>query len=241
MSGMPLGVAPAGGRTGRGEPAEAGPAPPVAWGEEGAHVCPGGIPGEGSPNREGGGRGHGAAVTWVPATAGRRRRRRRRSSPAPGLGRSLGRRRGLARGAQRAPCRPGRRRHGPRPPCPSAGPGRPPPPHGPGRLRLRLPGGRPAAGASPRTAPGSAHPPRRPALPAPRAAAKLRGGRPGPRESEREHGLRHPGRSVKATTTGAVLLLPTCRGGHWACANADHIRIHNLMNTVTFWLCSLEI
>ncbi|XP_027724589.1 uncharacterized protein LOC114047885 [Vombatus ursinus] len=151
-------------------------------------------------------------------------RRRRRSSPAPGLGRSLGRRRGLAQGAQRAPSRPGRRRRrGPRPPCPSSGPGRPPPPHGSGRLEL--PGGRPAAGASPRTAPGSAHPPRCPPLPAPRAAAERRGGRPGLREeSERKRGLRHPGRSVKATTTGAVLLLPTCRGGHWACANADHIR-----------------
>ncbi|KAM9095358.1 uncharacterized protein ACOB8E_014147 [Sarcophilus harrisii] len=229
MSGTPLGVAPADGR-GNARRGRAGST--CGLGRRRPTCARMGSPG----------RGHGAAVTWVPAASGRRRRRRRRSSPAPEPGRRLGRRRGLARGARRTPSRPGRRRRGPRPPCPSAGPGSPPPPHGPGRLGL--PGGQPAAGASPKTTPGSAHPPRRPPLPAPRATAERSAGRPRPREeSEREHGLRHPGRSVKATTTGAVLLLPTCRGGHWACANADHIRmciVGEIMGTGQLLFTSVE-
>ncbi|XP_045313683.1 translation initiation factor IF-2-like [Leopardus geoffroyi] len=75
--------------------------------------------------------------------------------------------------------------------------------------RLELPG-RPATGGLSRGAPGSPHP-----LPPPgRPWSRGEGGKGLPRRAGgRERGLRHPSRSVTAaaTTTRAVLLLPTCR------------------------------
>ena len=94
----------------------------------------------------------------------------------------------------------------------ASGPGRPSSaprrcPRGPGRLELP---GRPAAGGPSRGAPGSPHP-----LPPPGRPWSRGEGRKGlqRRAGGRERGLRHPSRSVTAaaTTTRAVLLLPTCR------------------------------
>lgn len=113
------------------------------------------------------------------------------------------------RRARRFPRRPGELL-GPRPEA--SRPGRPSSvprrcPRGPDRLELP---GRPAAGGLSRWAPGSPHP-----LPPPgRPRSRGEGGKGLPRRAGgRERRLRHPSRSVTAaaTTTRAVLLLPTCR------------------------------
>ncbi|XP_055224051.1 proline-rich proteoglycan 2-like [Gorilla gorilla gorilla] len=166
------------------------PPPPSSGARRGAGEAAGGVRGPG----RGKGRGHGA-VTWARAVA-RGVRSPAAAGPRTHRARSFPRRPGELLGPRPEASRPGR---------PSSAPRRCP--RGPDRLELR---GRPAAGGLSRWAPGSPHPLPPPGRP--RSLGESRKGLPR-RAGGRERRLRHPNRSVTAaaTTTRAVLLLPTCR------------------------------